>query len=134
MLANCAAWIAEEAAYYNIPIEALTDGEAQGHGRGVCQHKQLGPAGGGHSDCGPNFPMQEVLTMARGGSPAPPTPEDYIAIAAVVSSGGTLEVFVEADDGSVWHTWQKKNETAWSGGEAGKRVAGLTKLCPPPGK
>ena len=67
MLANCAAWIAEEAAAFGIPITKLTPQQAQGSGRGVCQHVDLGSWGGGHYDCGGSFPMDEVLEMARGG-------------------------------------------------------------------
>jgi len=132
MLANCAAWIAEECAHYGIPIEALTPNEAQGGGRGVCQHKDLGTEGGGHHDCGPDFPMQEVLTMARGGSPAPPTPEDYMAIAAAQNKAGVLHVFVEAKDGDIFYTYQPQGGNAWNGGEAGKRIAGLTFFAPAP--
>ena len=62
MLENCAAWIAEEAAKFGLPITALTPGQAQGGGRGVCQHKDLGAGGGGHVDAGPGFPMDIVLT------------------------------------------------------------------------
>jgi len=134
MLANCAAWIAEEAAHYGIPITRLSSAQAQGSGRGVCQHVDLGSRGGGHHDCGSGFPMDEVLDMARGGTP--PTPEEIedVAIAAALTAGDTLEVFVEAKDGSVWHTWQKKGETSWSGGKPGVSAANLTKLCNPPGK
>lgn len=32
---------------------------------GVCQHKDLGAEGGGHSDCGPGYPMKYVLHWAR---------------------------------------------------------------------
>ena len=67
MLSNCAAWIAEEAAYFGIPIVKLNASQAQGSGRGVCQHADLGSWGGGHWDCGSGFPMDEVLTMAKGG-------------------------------------------------------------------
>ena len=68
MLRNTADWIAEEAKHYGLPLDALTAGEAQGGGRGVCQHADLGAAGGGHWDCGGGFPMSDVLAMARGGS------------------------------------------------------------------
>lgn len=78
MLANCAAWIAEEALRFDIPITELTDAEAQGSGRGVCQHKQLGAAGGGHTDCGPGFPIDHVLTLARGSGPALSDPHHYL--------------------------------------------------------
>jgi len=94
MLANCAAWVAEEAAHYGIPIRALSSSEAQGGGTGVCQHADLGSWGGGHWDCGGGFPMDQVLQMAGGvpgpgpaptppqpGGPAPPfpyPPQDYL--------------------------------------------------------
>lgn len=77
MLANTAAWVAEECAAFGIPLVALTAAQAQdGRSAGVCQHADLGAAGGGHWDCGPNFPMAQVLDMARGGPPPAPTPTD----------------------------------------------------------
>lgn len=75
MLENCARWIAEEAAAFGIPIVKLNASQAQGSGRGVCQHIDLGSWGGGHVDCGSAFPMDEVIAMA-GGQPSttpPPT-------------------------------------------------------------
>lgn len=82
MLSNCAAWVAEEASRFGIPLVRLTPEQAQGSGRGVCQHRDLGRGGGGHIDCGNDFPINAVLSMASGGSytpapappPAPPTP------------------------------------------------------------
>ena len=72
MLANVAAWVAEEAAAFGIPIRALTDTEAQNpNTAGVTQHINLGSMGGGHVDCGPAFPFARVLDMAKGGQPAP---------------------------------------------------------------
>jgi len=67
MLANCAAWLAEEANYFGIPLTKLTAAQAQGSGRGVCQHADLGSWGGGHWDCGSSFPLDDVLEMAKGG-------------------------------------------------------------------
>jgi N-acetylmuramoyl-L-alanine amidase len=67
MLSNCAAWIAEEAAKFGLPITKLSASQAQGSGRGVCQHVDLGAWGGGHWDCGGSFPIDDVLAMARGG-------------------------------------------------------------------
>jgi hypothetical protein len=179
MLENCALWIAEEARYYGLPITRLNASQAQGSGRGVCQHVDLGSAGGGHHDCGSGFPMDYVLTMAHGGSPGPgPEQEENQLIASAQSDGGTLhvfwvgtdrqtvryryqkknttdwvdggvftkaskkiagidaslaasgslEVFAVLDDGNPVHTWQKAGETKWSGGEAGKQVAGFTAL------
>jgi len=71
MLLNAADWVAEEAAKFNIPITKLTASQAQGSGRGVCQHRDLGSWGGNHSDCGNGFPMDYVLDLARGGTPPP---------------------------------------------------------------
>lgn len=75
MLANAAAWVAEEAAAFGIPIAALTPAQAQGGAAGVCQHRDLGTWGGNHSDCGNGFPMQQVIDMARGGHAPEPEPE-----------------------------------------------------------
>jgi len=75
MLVNCADWIREEANHFGLPITRLTASQAQGTGRGVCQHIDLGSAGGGHVDCGSGFPMDYVLELARGGTSTPPTPE-----------------------------------------------------------
>lgn len=138
LLDNCARWIAEESQQYGIPITRLTPPEAQGSGRGVCQHVDLGSRGGGHHDCGPGFPMDKVLQMARtyssGGQPqpTPPTEEEIVAIATGVNSAGALHVFVEAQDGSIWYTWQRKNETSWQGGKPGKSVADLQPFAPKP--
>jgi hypothetical protein len=74
MLRNCADWIAEEAKKFGLPITKLSAGQAQGSGRGVCQHRDLGAGGGGHTDCGNGFPIDYVLDMARGGgTTAPPS-------------------------------------------------------------
>jgi hypothetical protein len=72
MLANIADWIAEEAKFYGIPIVKLTASQAQGGSKGVCQHRDLGSAGGGHSDCGNGFPMDYVISLAKGANPQPP--------------------------------------------------------------
>jgi len=68
MLKAAAAWVAEEAAFYSIPIKALTPSQAQGSAKGVCQHSDLGAWGGGHHDCGPGFPMDEIIRLATGGT------------------------------------------------------------------
>lgn len=70
MLANAAAWAAEEAAHHGIPLTALTPAQAQRGGRGVCQHSDLGTWGGGHHDCGHGFPMDYVISLAKGAAPA----------------------------------------------------------------
>ncbi|HEY2309451.1 MAG TPA: peptidoglycan-binding domain-containing protein [Streptosporangiaceae bacterium] len=74
MLDNAAAWVAEEAAAFGIPLVALSASQAQGSGRGVCQHNDLGSWGGGHYDCGKGFPLDYVLSKAGGGGGGPTPP------------------------------------------------------------
>ena len=77
MLANTAAWIAEEAAFFGIPIVRLTPGQAQDDRTpGVCGHVDLGSAGGGHTDPGTAFPWDQVLDMAKGGKAPGPKPDE----------------------------------------------------------
>lgn len=123
MLDNCAKWIAEEAAHFGIPITKLSVSEAQGSGRGVCQHVDLGAGGGGHHDCGPGLPMDEILNMARGGGPVTPPTEEEMAIAACVNKDGRVEVFVEKADGTVVHAYQKSAGGGWEGSAPGKNAA-----------
>jgi hypothetical protein len=65
MLENAGRWVAEEAAKFGLPITKLSASAAQGSGRGVCQHDDLGAWGGGHWDCGSGFPIDDVLAIAR---------------------------------------------------------------------
>jgi peptidoglycan hydrolase-like protein with peptidoglycan-binding domain len=66
-LHNIADWIAEESRALGIPITDLTSSQAQGSGRGVCYHSELGSSGCGHSDPGGGWPIDKVLEWARGG-------------------------------------------------------------------
>ena len=75
MLENCAAWIREEANHFGIPLVKLSASQAQGGVAGVCGHADLGPAGGGHWDPGPDFPWDRVMDMAKGGGTPPPPPK-----------------------------------------------------------
>lgn len=75
---------------------------------------------------------QQFLARMRPGAPVAPEPEDYMSITAAVSDSGTLHVFVEASDGSLWYTYQSKGKSSWNGGEAGKRIAGLAPFAPAP--
>jgi hypothetical protein len=129
MLANCAAWIAEEAAHFGIPITRLTAAQAQGSGRGVCQHVDLGAGGGGHWDCGSGFPMDRVLDMARGGStgsttPLPEPPEGTVSLAVTTMSDGRAHVFAWSDKTNepVYHAYEAKGG-GWAGAEKGKQNA-----------
>jgi hypothetical protein len=102
MLANAAAWVAEEAAAFAIPLVSLSAYEAQNGAAGVCQHVDLGAAGGGHWDCGPGFPIEDVMDMARGD--LVPVPE--------LGEGGE-DVFIRSKDGKVrWAIYDGKH-TYW---------------------
>lgn len=57
-LKNTAEWIAYWAKKHRIPLRHSTV-------HGVCQHSDLGAAGGGHHDCGDGYPFGHVLNMAR---------------------------------------------------------------------
>ena len=71
-LHNVADWIAEEAKKFGIPITRLNASQAQGSGRGICGHQDLGGTGCGHSDPGGNWPWDKVLEWAGGSTSAPP--------------------------------------------------------------
>jgi hypothetical protein len=143
MLANCAAWIAEEAAHFGVPITKLTPAQAQGSGRGVCQHIDLGAAGGGHVDCGSGFPYDHVLDLARSGGAPPTQPppevlaqEDPNMIAIGQMKDGRFEVFVEAhvdkagQCGEVFHGWNDR-DGGWAGQKAGSTAAHWESLGTP---
>lgn len=57
-LVKTAQYIAYWSRKYDIPIRRSTS-------HGVCQHSDLGAAGGGHHDCGGSYPFERVLAMAR---------------------------------------------------------------------
>jgi hypothetical protein len=112
MLANCAAWIREEAKRFDIPIVKLSDAEAQGSGRGVCQHSNLGVAGGGHHDCGPGFPIDHVLDLARASKPKPKPKPPHQRGKGVLKFSGTfdletmqMDIHGDPADGPI--TWEK---------------------------
>jgi hypothetical protein len=103
MLANTAAWIAEEAAAFAIPLVKLTADQAQGGTAGVCQHADLGSWGGGHWDCGPGFPMDAVLALAGGVTPPPqPTPSPPPAGVAPPWPGVYLRNFTSVAEAQTW--------------------------------
>lgn len=96
MLANTAAWIAEEAAHFGLPIVGLTPAQAQGSGRGICQHADLGAWGGGHSDLGPHFPINSVISMAAGAPPPSPQPPPLTGEHMILTDPATNGVWVIA--------------------------------------
>jgi hypothetical protein len=111
MLANVADWIAEEAAHFGIPIVRLSAAQAQGGGTGVCMHVDLGSGGGGHWDCGPGFPINDVIEMAKGGSPqAPELPKGGDDDMFIRSSDGTVRWFIADGKKSYWRPIPKGAE------------------------
>jgi hypothetical protein len=65
-LHETARWIAWWSKEHGIPIRK---GAVTSDGRitrsGVVQHRDLGNLGGGHVDCGPDYPLTQVLAYAR---------------------------------------------------------------------
>ena len=103
MLSNTAAWIAEECARFGIPVRRLNAGQAQGGEWGVCQHVDLGQAGGNHWDCGPGFPMDDVMEMAAGGSPnTGPQPEKKVGSDMIASTDTGDGYWIVKPDGAVY--------------------------------
>lgn len=128
LLENCARWIAEEAAHFRIPLVKLNPSQAQGGGRGICYHQDLGAAGGGHQDPGAGFPMDYVLTLAHG---VPQDNEEDSLITSVSAHNGTLHVF-QLHDGWVWYSYQPAGRLTWSGAQ-GNEIANMHKFAPAPG-
>jgi hypothetical protein len=112
MLDSCAAWLAEEAAAFGVPLVALTPAQAQSGGRGVCQHIDLGSWGGGHVDCGSAFPFAEVLASAGGQpSPAPapvPPPAPSAPSSAAPPWPGRYLSYPPLMQGTDVTTWQRQ--------------------------
>jgi hypothetical protein len=100
MLQNTAQWVAEECAAFGIPLVGLNASEAQGGAAGVCQHNDLGAAGGGHWDCGPGFPISEVLAMAGGA--AGPTPTERKGRKMIAKTESQDGYWTTTSDGAVY--------------------------------
>jgi hypothetical protein len=110
-LRNVADWIAEESAHFGIPITDLTASQAQGGGRGVCYHSELGPPGCGHSDPGSGWPVDIVLGWARGGGTAPVTGGGNNVVSSALDPNGVSHYACLSDSGQVmyfppgWPNW-----------------------------
>lgn len=55
-------------------------------------------------------------------------PKKIAGLSSTLSVAGNLELFARYENGDVAHTWQKANESAWHGGEAGKQKASFVPL------
>lgn len=84
ILDNAADWLRYMVDKYKIPWTVLSDSQAQsGTVKGICQHVNFGSMGSGHHDCGSGFPLDEVISRAKGSSPSP-SPGDPLVSSAVV--------------------------------------------------
>lgn len=103
LLHNAADWVAWMCGKYGIPIRALSNADAQNPNvKGVCQHVNLGSSGGGHSDCGSGFPMDQVLQWAAGSKPGPsPAGGAEVASSTAFYNGQRHRACIWATDGKV---------------------------------
>ena len=81
----------------------------------------------------------EILRRAGSGAPGPgpspePAPPEVIEMmASAVADDGTFHVWtVGPARETAWLTFQKPNQNAWFGGEAGKKIAGFFKFADAP--
>ena len=101
MLENCRRWIAEECAASGIPLLRIGADAAQGTGRGVCGHVDLGSRGGGHWDPGPGLPWDLVLGSPIETERPPPVPPGLnAAVVDIVRLGAGYAM--TASDGGVF--------------------------------
>jgi hypothetical protein len=69
---NAAEWLAYITGKYGIPWTVLSNSQAQDPNvRGICQHRDFGSWGSGHSDCGNGFPIDVVVDKAKRGGSTP---------------------------------------------------------------
>jgi lysozyme len=75
-----------------------------------------GLAGGVDSNVFPGDLADFLPAVRPGGAPSPaPTPREETSIAVGQMKDGGQEMFIETDDGTVWHQWQKGPGQPWSG-------------------
>jgi hypothetical protein len=131
MLQNCAQWIKEEAAAFGIPIVKLNAQQAQSNGRGVCQHRDLGSWGGGHTDCGNGFPIDQVLSMAQGGTPPQPQPEEEDEMSGPVAFefSNVQQVFYISTSGNLMHLYVNRSTNKWASESLGGGWDKKAQLC-----
>jgi hypothetical protein len=55
-------------------------------------------------------------------SPLPQPPEGTVSIVAILKANKAIEVFVEKDDGRVYHTWQNGENGKWYSADGGKTI------------
>jgi hypothetical protein len=121
LLRNSAYWLAHMSSKWNIPLVSLSASQAQGGSRGVCDHVDLGSGGSGHHDCGPGYPMDQVIAWAKeyqagGGAIA----EDFTSASTYWHDGGPYMTCI-GNDGRPYYAgpdtkgqWQMLNKDWWA--------------------
>ena len=101
LLDNSAAWLRYMIDKYKIPWTVLSSSQAQNPDvKGICQHVNFGSWGSGHSDCGSGFPLDVVISKAKGSAPSPspsPSSEDYMSSSSVIYNGDLHSACVWSD-------------------------------------
>lgn len=81
------------------------------------------------------FAWVQAGMPATGGIPSTPAPEPQAEqedlMAYATAANGNAHIFM-LQGGWVWYAWQAKGSNNWSGGQAGQRVAGMTRFAPAP--
>jgi N-acetyl-anhydromuramyl-L-alanine amidase AmpD len=134
MLDNCAAWIAEEAAAFGIPVRKLAAHDAQGGAAGVCAHSDLGSWGGNHGDPGASFPWDRVISGAAGAppatTPAPPPPVPSGPPVAAPPWPGRYLTYPPVMQGTDVATWQAQMAArGWALSVDGQYGPGSEQVC-----
>jgi hypothetical protein len=125
----------ELARQFNVPLTQLTNSQAQGSAKGLCEHKNFGSGGGNHHDCGSGFPMDEIIRIAKGGgAPSAPTPPkevpDMTAAVAYVKGQAHLAC-VGKDNGAIYY---KAPGGGWGVVDPGSfALSGITLAASPEG-
>ena len=100
MLANSAAWIAEECGRIWHTARALSAAQAQGGHRASADHAALGSSGGGHWDIGSGLTVAELVEMAAGSAPTPKPKRKGRNMIASTSTGNGY--WTTTSDGAVY--------------------------------
>ena len=118
MLDACAAWVAEEAARYGVPLTKLDGAAVAAGAAGICGHGDISAAGvpGGHTDPGGQFPWDVLLAKVGG---APPTSQPPPPSGSAVAPPLHVDYFGPAFGHNHLHadvqTWQARMlDRGWS--------------------
>jgi hypothetical protein len=101
MLRLTAALVADICARQGIPLVHLTNAQLAAGQRGIITHNQASEVyrQSDHWDCGPQFPIDQVITWAKGGTyptpTPPPTDEDDHVRFSIMDEDGSLYLGVD---------------------------------------